>query len=86
MIMRIAFIGTAAFLLSPSAAAAQVRTPQQVVLSEGVLKSIVANKPKTKTPLTAKVGMVRRSSVAAAKSGPAAPTSVGQISPTPAKK
>jgi hypothetical protein len=86
MIIRIVFIGATAFLLSSSTAASQVRPPQQIVLSEGVMKSIVANKPKTKTPLTAKVGMVRRSSVPAAKSGSAAPTSVGQIGPAPTKK
>ena len=86
MTTRIAFIGAAAFVLSATSAASQVRPQQQVVLPEGVLKSIAANKPKTKTPLTAKVGMVRRSSIAAPKSGPAAPTSVGQISPTSKKK
>ena len=86
MIIRFAFAGAAAFLVSSSTAAAQVRPPQQVVLSEAVMKSIVANKPRTKTPLTGKLGMVRRSTVIAAKSGPAAPTSVGQIIPTPAKK
>jgi len=86
MTIRIAFVGAAAFMLSSSSAASQVRPPQQVVLSEGVMKSMVANKPKMKTPLTAKVGMVRRSSIVAAKAGTAAPTSVGQISPTSNKK
>ena len=80
MTIRIAFIGAATLVLSAGSANAQGRPPQQVVLSEAVMKSIAANKPKSKTPFTARVGMVRRSSVAA-KPDPAAPTSVREISP-----
>ncbi|MEO5580905.1 MAG: hypothetical protein ABIR58_09610, partial [Gemmatimonadaceae bacterium] len=67
MIIRIAFIGAATLVLSASSAKAQGRPPQQVVLSEAVMKSMVAHKPKSKTPLTARLGMVRRSSVVATK-------------------
>lgn len=85
MTIRIAFIGAATLVLSASSAKAQGR-PQQVVLSEAVMKSMVANKPKSKTPLTARLGMVRQSSVVATKPGQAAPTSVREISPTSKKK
>ena len=80
MIIRIAFIGAAAALiLSPSSAGAQGQTQKQVVISKAVLKSMVANKPKSKTPLGARAGIVRRLTVAAAKSGKEAPTSVREI-------
>ncbi|MDP9177012.1 MAG: hypothetical protein M3O61_04975 [Gemmatimonadota bacterium] len=82
MTIRIAFIGAAALVLSASSASAQGRPPQEVVLSKAVMKSMVANKPKSKTPLTARVGMVRQSRVVATKPGQAAPTSVRAISPT----
>lgn len=82
MTIRLAFIGAATLALLSSAANAQVRPAQQVVVSEAVMKSIVANKPKSKTPLTARVGMVRRSRVAATKAGQEAPTSVREITPT----
>ncbi len=86
MTIRVAFIGAATLVLSASSAASQGRPPQQVVLSEAVMKSMVANKPKSKTPLTARVGMVRQSSVVATKPGQAAPTSVREIRATPKKK
>lgn len=80
MMIRITLIGAAALVLSAVSASAQGRPPQQVTLSEAVVKSIGANKPKSKTPLTARVGMVRRASVAARKPGKEAPTSVREIS------
>ncbi len=86
MTIRIAFIGAVTLVLSASSAAAQGRPPQQVVVSDAAMKSIVANKPKSKTSLTARVGMVRRSAVVAAKSGREAPTSVREITPTARKK
>lgn len=83
MTIRFAFIGAGIFVAALTPAGAQGRPPQQqVVLSEAVLKSMTANRPKSKTPLTARVGMVRRSSIAAAKKSPAAPTAVREISPT----
>jgi len=86
MTIRIALIGAATLVLSASSANPQGRQPQQVVLSEAVMKSMVANKPKSKTPLTARLGMVRQSSVVATKPGQAAPTSVREISPTSKEK
>jgi hypothetical protein len=86
MTIRIAFIAAATLVLSASSANAQGRPRQQVVLSEAVLKSMIANKPKSKTPLTARVGMVRRSSVVATKPGQAAPASVREITPRTKKK
>jgi len=78
--IRIAFIGAATPVLSVSSDNAQGRPAQQVVLSQTVMKSMVANKPKSKTLLTTRVGMIRRSSVVATKSAKAAPTSVREIS------
>ena len=88
MTIRIAFIAAAALVLSASSAQAQAqgRPRQQVVLSEAVLKSMVANKPKSKTALTARFGMVRKSGVVATKPGQAAPTSVSEIRPSTKKK
>ncbi len=86
MTLKTAFLGAATLVLSASSATAQGRPPQRVVLSEAVLKSMVAHKPKSKTALSARLGMVRRSSVMATKPGQAAPTSVREISPTPKKK
>ena len=86
MTIRIAILGAATLVLSASSASAQGRPPQQVVLSRAVMKSMVANKPKSKTPLTARVGMVRQSSVVATKPGQAAPTSVRQTSSTSKKR
>ena len=86
MTIRIAFIAAATFVLSASSAHAQGRPRRQVVLSEPVMQSMIANKSKSKTPLTAGVRMVRRSSVVATKPGYAAPTSVREISPTSKKK
>jgi hypothetical protein len=85
MTTRIAFIGAATLVLSASSANAQGRPPQQVVLSEAVMKSMVANKPKSKTPLAARAGIVRRASVVATKPEKAAPTSVQEIKPVPQK-
>ena len=50
------------------------------------MKSMIANKPKSKAPLTARLGMVRRSSVAATTQIQAAPTSVREINLTSKKK
>jgi len=86
MTIRIAFIGAAALILSGSSAQAQKRPPQQVVLSKAVVNSMTASKSKSKAPLTARLGMVRKSSVVVTKSGQTAPTSVRQISPTAKKK
>jgi hypothetical protein len=86
MIIRIAFIAAATLVLPASSANAQGRPAQPVVLSPAVMKSMIANKSKSKTPLTARVGMVRRSSVVATTPGQAAPTSVREIRPSTKKK
>jgi hypothetical protein len=86
MINRIFFVGAAALILSASSAGAQGQPQKQVVISKAVLKSMVANKPKTKKPLGARAGLVRRSSVVAAKPEKAAPTSVRAIKPIPERK
>ena len=86
MTIRIAFIGAATIVLSASSANAQARPPQRVILSEAVMKSMVANKPKSKTPLTARLGMVRKASGVTTKPAKAAPTSVGEIIPTSNRK
>jgi len=86
MTIRTVIIGAAALVLSASSATAQGKPPQQVVLSQAVMKSMVASKPKSKIPLTARVGMIRQSRGAAAKAGQAAPTSVAEIRATPTKK
>jgi hypothetical protein len=86
MTIRIAFIGAATLVLSASSVNAQGRPPQKVVLSEAVMKSMVANKPKSKTPLTARVGMVRQSRITAVKPAQTAPTSVREIAPVSKKK
>ena len=86
MTIRIAFIGAASLVLSASSARAQGRPPQRVVLSEAVMKSMVANKPRSKTPLTDRLGMVRKSGGVTTKPSKAAPTSVGEIIPTSNRK
>jgi len=86
MTIRYASIAAVSLVLSASSATAQGRPPGRVVLSEAVMKSMIANKPKSKTPLAARVGMVGRSSVAPAKPGHAAPTSVREVSSTSKKK
>jgi hypothetical protein len=80
MTIRIAFIGAATLVFSASSLNAQGRPPQKVVLSEAVMKSMVANKPKSKTPLTARIGIVRQARTVVLKPGKGAPTSVREIS------
>ncbi len=81
MTMRIASIsGAVALVLSASTASAQAKT-QQIILSKGVVKSMTANKTKSKTPLGERAGIVRKPSVEAGKSAPAAPTSVRETIP-----
>lgn len=79
MINRIAFISAAALVLATSSAGAQGQSQKPVVVSKTVLKSMGANKPKSKTQLGAKAGIVRRKSVVASKPANAQPTSVREI-------
>lgn len=79
--MRIALIsGAIALVLSASAASAQGKA-QPVGLSKAVVKSMTANKPKSKTALGAKAGIGRKSTVVTTKPDQAGPTSVREIGP-----
>ena len=80
MNIRIGFVGAIALFISASSASAQGQPQKQVIIPKTVLKTMIANKPKSKTQLGAKVG-IRRSTVVTAKPANAAPTSVRQISP-----
>lgn len=86
MTIRAVFIGAIALVLSATSASAQGQPQKQVVISKAVLKSMVANKPKTKRPLGARAGIVRRASVVATKPENAAPTSVHAVGALPKQK
>jgi len=86
MISRIVFIAAVTLVLSVSTSSAQGQPHKQVVISKAVLKSMVANKPKSKTPLGARAGIVRRTTVAATKPILPSPTSVRQIKPGSTRK
>jgi len=80
------FVGATLLILSAATVSAQGAPVQKVVLSKAVLKSLGAHKSKSKTPLTARVGMIPRSSAAAAKSQIAAPTWVREVKPISGRK
>jgi hypothetical protein len=84
MIIRILAAAAVALVLGSSPASAQGRSPEHVVLSPSVLKSLTAQKQKSKTPLTARVGMRRapRSTIVTAASAPSTATSVRAIRKT----
>lgn len=84
MITRILAVAALALVPGSSPASAQGRSPQQVVISPSVLKSLTAQKQKSKTPLTARVGMRRAPAATVVTSGSAhsAPTSVRAIRKT----
>lgn len=86
MAIRTVLVGAAALVLSAASANAQGRATKPVVVSQAVMKSMIANKPKSKTPLGTRVGIGRKSSVAATKPAQAGPTSVREISPSAKKK
>ena len=79
MINRTFFLCAAAFICSASAASAQGQQRKQVVVPKTVLKSLVAHKPKTKTQLGAKAGIVTRKGASVAKRPDAIPTAVRQV-------
>lgn len=79
MITRIGFICAAALICSAESASAQGQPQKQVAVSNAILKTMVANKPKSKAPLGAKVGMLKRKSVVAPKPRTAARTSVREV-------
>jgi hypothetical protein len=80
MTIRTVFVGAAALIFSATFANAQAPASKQVVISKAVLKTMVANKPKAKTPLGAKAG-IRRSKVVTGTPANAGPTSVREIKP-----
>lgn len=75
LVLALALAGTAL------KASAQGRPQQQVVLSPSVLKSMIGQKQKSKAPLTAHMGAMRRAASATkiAPSPPGAPTSVREV-------
>jgi hypothetical protein len=84
MITRILAAAVVALVLGSNPANAQGRSPQQVVLSPSVLKSLTAQKQKSKTPPMARVGMRRApaSTLGTSASAHSAPTSVRAIRKT----
>ncbi|MEO5903671.1 MAG: hypothetical protein ABIQ55_06665 [Gemmatimonadaceae bacterium] len=78
---RIALVFALALAGSVRTATAQGRPQQQIVLSPSVLKSMTAQKPKSKAPLTARIGTIRRapSALPVAPSPPGAPTAVREV-------
>ena len=85
MMIRLVFIGVAALAFSAESVQAQSPAPKQPVISEAALKSMAARKPKAKTPMAARVGMVRRTTVVA-RDVQAPQTSVREITPPSKKK
>ena len=79
MTTRTVFIGVAALVLLAASASAQGKALKPVVVSQAVMKSMIANKPKSKTPLGARVGIGRRANVVAVKPVQLQPTSVSGI-------
>jgi len=77
-----------AVVLGAAPVSAQGKQPQQVVFSPSVLKAMTAQKTKSKTPLSARLGMHRvpSSNISTATSTRTAPTSVSQIKKTPAHR
>jgi hypothetical protein len=78
-VIRAAGAGIVALVLSATIASAQGKTPKPVVIPKTVLKAMVANKPKSKAPLGAKAGLVKRKGVVAAKPLNQGPTSVREV-------
>jgi hypothetical protein len=77
-----------AVVLGAAPVRAQGKQPQQIVFSPSVLKAMTAQKPKSKTPLSARLGMHRvpASNISTAPASRAAATSVSQIWKTPAHR
>ena len=76
------------FVFGAGPARAQGKQPQPIVFSPSVLKAMAAQKTKSKTPLSARLGMHRvpASNISTAPASGAAPTSVSQIRKTPAHR
>ena len=87
-IIRILAASGFALVLGSVPAQAQGRSAQQVVISPVVVKSMTAHRQKSKTPLTARVGMHRApaATVVTTESAHTAPTSVRAIKKAPIAK
>jgi hypothetical protein len=78
--IRLALIGASALLLTTSSADAQGRAPQKAAAPDSVMKSTIAKNPKTKSTLSARFGLIRRTTTTT-PAKPTAPTSVSEIKP-----
>lgn len=82
-IIRILAAYGVALVIGSVPAHAQGRSAQQVVISPAVVKSMTAHKQKSKTPLTARVGMRRApAATVVTTSAHTAPASVRAIRKT----
>ncbi len=81
MNIRIAFLVLCLTAIAAADVRGQGRPQQQVVLSDSVLKAMIAQKPKTKKPLTARIAVMRQSAATdpTAKSTHAWPATVTEI-------
>jgi hypothetical protein len=80
-----AFVCGALLVLSASAAGAQGTQLHKVVVSKAAMRAMVAHKPTSKSPFTARVGMTRRSSGSEVRGRQTPSTSVRQVT-SPARK
>jgi hypothetical protein len=88
MTLRFFAMISLALVIAAAPARAQGKQPQQIVFSPSVLKAMTAQKSKSKSPLSARMGMHRTpsSNIIVARPTGAAPTSVSQIRKTPAHR
>ena len=87
--VRVAAIAAVVFSAAASPLFAQGAAPKQVVVSPSALKAMTVQKTRSKTPMTARVGMKRAKSLpvtGARKRGPEAPTWVRELRPKVKKK
>ncbi|MFN2603708.1 MAG: hypothetical protein ABR582_13265 [Gemmatimonadaceae bacterium] len=88
MTIRFCAMISLAVVLGAAPAGAQGKQPEKVVFSPAVLKAMTAQKPKSKTPLSARLGIRRipSSNISTAHASHAATTSVSQIKKIPAHR
>jgi hypothetical protein len=88
MTIRFCAMISLAVVLGAAPARGQGRQPQQTVFSPAVLKAMTAQKTKSKTPLSARLGIQRvpSSNISTAPASHAGPTSVSQIKKIPAHR
>ena len=87
MITRIALLVLCLTTVAAADAKAQGRTQRQVVLSDSVLRAMIAQKPKTKTPFSPRVAAMLQSAAKGStrQSVHTPPASVTEIKKTPRK-